>query len=113
MVRRLTIKDEQNALKELGITPTKGSGNTWKDWEDGRNATCLVQRKATGNARSVSIKYQDLIDLIAHAEVAHKVPLFIFQVAELQFLCLPDFHIDNGVRVFAELQRFQEEKCLQ
>lgn len=107
-MHRLTIRDEQKALLELGITPTPGSGNTdqWK--EDGQNGSCLVQRKATLN-RQIAVKYQDLLDLIHHSEEVHKVPLFIFQVKDLQFICLPTFHIDKGLQVFTELQNFEEE----
>src|SRR6266567_3977756 len=91
-MHRLTIKDEKLALLELGIHPTPGSGNTdqWK--EDGQNKSCLVQRKATLGSQ-VTVKYQDLLDLIHHSEEVHKVPLFIFKVKDLQFLCLPDLHI--------------------
>jgi hypothetical protein len=67
-------------MQALGLKPTVLSGGGWIEKEDGESDKVLAQLKGTAG-KSISVKHQDLIDLIRHSRVAHKLPVFVLYFA--------------------------------
>jgi hypothetical protein len=72
------FRNEKEVMKELGFTPTAGSGNSWLDKEDGHNDYILAQLKST-DKESYKLKELDLLKLEYNANVSKKIPMFILQ----------------------------------
>lgn len=71
-------RNERETLDALGFKQVAGSGNGWLDKEDGESETTLVQLKSTDKS-SYRLDMLDMKKLEYHAEVAHKIPLFLVQ----------------------------------
>lgn len=71
-------RNEKETLRKLGLTPAPLSGAGWIQKEDGENETTLVQLKSTDSS-SYRIQMQDIKELEYHAQVSHKVPIFLIQ----------------------------------
>lgn len=71
-------KNEKQTLETLGFRQVPGSGNGWIAKEDGESETTLVQLKSTDKS-SYRLDMLDMKKLEYHAEVAHKIPLFLVQ----------------------------------
>lgn len=71
-------KNEEEVMKSLGLMPTKNSGAGWIEKEDGDNEFIICQLKST-DAKSISVKLQDIHTLEYHADVSHKIPVFAIQ----------------------------------
>ena len=71
-------RNEKETLEALGFTQIPGSGNGFAAKEDGENELALVQLKSTDSS-SYKLDLLDLKKLEFHAEVDHKIPLFIVQ----------------------------------
>ena len=65
-------------MKKYGLTPTINSGSGWIQKEDGENADIICQLKST-DTDSIKVNLLDLHKLLYHADVAHKIPLFVVQ----------------------------------
>lgn len=65
-------------MNKYGLKPTINSGAGWIQKEDGENADILCQLKST-NADSIKINLLDIHKLIYHADISHKIPLFMVQ----------------------------------
>lgn len=72
------FRNEKETLESLGFTQIPGSGNGWVAKEDGENELALVQLKST-DANSYTLKQFDMKQLEYHAQVEHKVPIFLVQ----------------------------------
>lgn len=72
------FRNEKEVLTKLGLKPVPGSGSGWIAKEDGENEVALVQLKST-DANSYTLKQFDMKQLEYHAQVAHKVPIFLVQ----------------------------------
>ncbi len=72
------FRNEKETLESLGLKQVPGSGNGWIAKEDGENELALVQLKST-DANSYTVKQLDVQQLEYHADVAHKVPVFLIQ----------------------------------
>lgn len=72
------LKNEEEVMRELGLTPTKGSGSGWVEKEDGYNDHILCQLKST-DKESYRIKQLDIEKLEYNAIVSRKTPVFIIQ----------------------------------
>ena len=68
--------EEKEVLKKLGLTPCKGSGNTWVEKEDGYNQHILTQLKGT-NSNRLTIKLEDWQKLEYNARLQSKIPVFV------------------------------------
>lgn len=71
-------KNEEEVMKAIGLKPTKNSGAGWIEKEDGQNEYLICQLKST-DARSISVKQDDLHTLEYNACVSHKIPVFAIQ----------------------------------
>ena len=71
-------RNEKETLSDLGFEQVPGSGNGWLAKEDGESETTLVQLKSTDKS-SYRLDMLDMKKLEYHAEVAHKIPLFLVQ----------------------------------
>lgn len=71
-------QNEKRTLKALGLTPAPASGAGWVVKEDGENETLMVQLKSTDNL-SYRLSRLDMKKLEFHADVSHKVPVFLVQ----------------------------------
>lgn len=67
---------ERAVMQQLGFKPTALSGGGWLEKEDGESDNVLAQLKSTAG-KSISVKHQDLKDLIKHSRVSHKLPVFV------------------------------------
>jgi hypothetical protein len=72
------FQNEKEVMQELGFTPTKGSGSSWIEKEDGENDYVLAQLKSTDYS-SYKLTQLDLEKLEHNALIAHKIPLFVLQ----------------------------------
>ena len=70
------FRNEKETLESLGLKQVPGSGNGWIAKEDGENELALVQLKST-DANSYTIKQLDIQQLEYHADVSHKVTIFL------------------------------------
>ncbi len=71
-------RNEKETLTKLGFKPVPMSGSGWIDKEDGESDIALVQLKST-DANSYTLKMQDMKELEYHADVSHKLPIFLVQ----------------------------------
>lgn len=71
-------KNEADVMKSLGLKPTKNSGSTWIEKEDGQNDFLICQLKST-DAQSIKINQKDIRVLEYNANNAHKLPVFAIQ----------------------------------
>lgn len=97
-------KNEEEVMKALGLKPTKNSGATWLDKEDGKNDYLICQLKSTDH-QSISVKQKDIRILEDNANISHKIPIFAIQflnTGEVWLMARPeDFtevakYIDTG-----------------
>ena len=86
-------------MKLLGFTPVIGSGSGWIHKEDGETEDALVQLKST-DASSYRIDMLDIKKLEYHAEVSHKLPIFL-----VQFLQQDKIYAVIGIEYIDELPR--------
>ena len=71
-------KNEKQTLKSLGVEPAPASGAGWVVKEDGENEALMVQLKST-DSLSYRLSRLDMKKLEFHADVSHKVPVFLVQ----------------------------------
>ena len=71
-------KNEADIMKSLGLQPTKNSGSTWIEKEDGQNDYIICQLKST-DAQSIKVNQKDIKILEENAIIAHKLPVFAIQ----------------------------------
>ncbi len=71
-------KNEKQTLRSLGLEPAPASGAGWVVKEDGENEALMVQLKSTGSL-SYRLSRLDMKKLEFHADVSHKVPVFLVQ----------------------------------
>ena len=71
-------QNEKRTLKALGLTPAPASGAGWVVKEDGENETLMVQLKST-DSLSYRLSRLDMKKLEFHADISHKVPVFLVQ----------------------------------
>lgn len=69
-------KYEQGIAKQLGLTATPRSGAGWISKEDMESDKILAQLKST-EGKSISVKRQDVDDLVINARIARKLPVFV------------------------------------
>ena len=65
-------------MRKYGLKPTANSGSGWIEKEDGENDRYICQLKST-EKDSIKISLLDLHKLIYHADIAHKIPVFMVQ----------------------------------
>lgn len=68
-------KREKEVMGRLRLARQPGSGNGWLKKEDGESEVVLCQLKST-KGNQITIKWQDVMDLVAHAQASSKVPIF-------------------------------------
>lgn len=71
-------KNEKDTLKALGLIPAPMSGAGWIVKEDGENEIAMVQLKSTDSS-SYSLNMLDMKKLEYHADISHKIPIFLVQ----------------------------------
>ena len=100
-------KNEADIMKSLGLQPTKNSGSTWIEKEDGQNDYVICQLKST-DAQSIKINQKDIKVLEENAIVAHKLPVFAIQFLNTNEVWLMVKPID-----LTEIAKFVETgKCV-
>ena len=72
------FQNEKELLSRLGLTPAPQSGAGDVVKEDGENERIMVQLKST-DSDSYRLQMLDVKKLEYHAEVSHKVPVFLIQ----------------------------------
>lgn len=100
--RRNEFDHEKRLLRAIGVRPTRGSGNTWTQPQDGENENLMVQSKSTQN-KSISIKADDVLSLCLDAKRAHKIPVFLVDINGIRLMCVRPEHLE-------ELAKYYEEK---
>lgn len=71
-------KNESEVMKKLGLKPAKNSGAGWIEKEDAENDFVIAQLKST-DFNSIKFSLDDWHMLQYHANVCHKLPLFVVQ----------------------------------
>lgn len=85
-------KNEAEVMKSLGLKPTKNSGSTWIEKEDGQNDYVICQLKST-DAQSIKVNQKDIRVLEKNAVIEHKIPMFAIQflnTGELWLMIKPE-----------------------
>lgn len=72
------LRNEEEVMKDLGLSPTRASGSGWIEKEDGHNDYVIAQLKST-DKQSYKLSKLDLDKLEHNALVSHKIPMFIIQ----------------------------------
>ncbi len=72
------FRNEKELLSSLGLTPAPQSGAGDVVKEDGENERIMAQLKST-DSDSYRLQMFDIKKLEYHAEVSHKVPVFLIQ----------------------------------
>lgn len=93
-------KNEEEVMQSIGLKPTKNSGAGWVEKEDGQNDFVICQLKST-DAKSISVKLQDIHTLEYNASVSHKLPLFA-----IQFLSTDEVWLMAKPTDFAEISKY-------
>ena len=93
-------KNEEEVMQSIGLKPTKNSGAGWVEKEDGQNDFVICQLKST-DAKSISVKLQDIHTLEYNASVSHKLPLFA-----IQFLSTGEVWLMAKPTDFAEISKY-------
>lgn len=95
-------------MRELGLNPQPGSGGLDFRWkEDGEGEHVIAQLKST-EAKSYSVRLQDLKDLEYHARTAHKAPVLVIDFvgqASPYFVIRSDLLTEFTERYRAEMER--------
>ena len=65
-------------MRGLGFKPAPASGAGWIVKEDGENDLAMVQLKSTDSTR-YTLDMLDMKKLEYHANISHKIPIFIVQ----------------------------------
>lgn len=95
-------KNEEEVMKSLGLRPTKNSGAGFAEKEDGQSDFLICQLKST-DAKSISVKQQDIHTLDYNAAVSHKLPVFA-----IQFLNTGEVWIMAKPKDFCEIAKYIE-----
>lgn len=69
-------KIERQVMQSLGLKATPLSGGGWVQKEDGESDKILAQMKGS-EGKAISVKRQDWDDLIRHARISRKLPVFV------------------------------------
>ena len=93
-------KNEEEVMQSIGLKPTKNSGAGWVEKEDGQNDFVICQLKST-DAKSISVKLQDIHTLEYNASVSHKLPLFA-----IQFISTGEVWLMAKPTDFAEVSKY-------
>lgn len=80
-------KNEDEVMRQLGLSPTKNSGSGWIEKEDGQSEHIICQLKST-DAQQITIKLADLKTLVYNSLVSHKIPVFAVQFLSTEDLWL-------------------------
>lgn len=76
MSKRWVNREKYVIGKVLKLRRSKGSGSGWLEKEDGEDDGIIAQLKST-DGKALAVKRQDVIDLMYHAVVSHKLPVFV------------------------------------
>jgi len=102
-------------MESIGLQSCTGSGNGFKEKEDGFNNEVIAQLKSTDKP-CYNLHQEDLEKLKYHASIDHKKPMFLIeflQWSELWMCCLRENIVEIVVSMFraevlAELKRTEE-----
>jgi hypothetical protein len=87
------FKHEKKVIEEINkklgsqFKAQPGSGNGWVKKEDGEDDFCLLQLKST-QGKQISVKKVDVEELLLHANIAHKTPVFALDFGDIVLLCI-------------------------
>lgn len=81
---KLWYKLEKLVAEKLGLKRIGFSGGQWPLKEDNEDIDFICQCKDTEN-KSISIKVQDLEQLIKRAIIQHKIPIFAFGLEKIKY----------------------------
>jgi len=105
--KRNEFKYEKQVLNALGVKPTRGSGNTWVEPEDGEDERFLYQLKSTQN-KSISMKLDDILMLCHNAKILHKHPAFLIDICGVQLVCVRPEHLPALAEMYANEEELNE-----
>ena len=101
---KLWYKLELKIAKLFNGKRIAGSGSLWPNKEDAETDDLIIQCKATEN-KSISIKQQDLEQLVKRAIIQHKIPLFVFHLEKIKYenykiwVSIPLHKLSNGINI--------------
>lgn len=99
------LRHEKRLMRELGFNPQPASGAGWIQKEDGESEHFVAQLKATCG-KTMSMGEQAVKDLIYHANVAHKVPVFVNSiVGRRTMVSVPVEFLEEFVVVMMEMKK--------
>jgi len=89
-------------MQSLGVKPQSLSGAGWLEKEDGESDRFIVQLKST-KSKSMVMTEQAVKDLIYHANIAHKIPVFVNDiVGKRTMVSVPLEFLDEFVKAIGD-----------
>lgn len=90
--KRKSMRQERAAAARFGATPTKGSGNGWRQKNDARTETESIEFKAT-NRKSYSLKLEDLDKAWREAVLDDRRMVFGLEFTSPEWLSSPKRYV--------------------
>jgi hypothetical protein len=97
---------EHKIAKILHMKRVPMSGAQWPQKEDVESEEVIGQIKACETTtKSISVKRQDVVQLIKRALITHKIPLFLLFMKGLRYplwICIPYEYLDEYIETVRE-----------
>lgn len=94
-------KREKEVMKKFNLIPSPQSGAGWVIKEDGYNDNVMAQLKST-SVNSYKVSLTDIDKLEYHAEIEHKIPVFIIDFIERdeQYILVNSIYFNELLKVY-------------
>lgn len=87
-IKKESIRQEKRTAQNYKGSRTVRSGATWFSKNDVRTENFLIENKFTGNAKSYTVKYEELKDVVTRAVLEDRVPVLQFDLGGKRFVIL-------------------------
>jgi hypothetical protein len=89
-INKRSRKQEQRSAKSYKGSRNAGSGSGWLRKNDVRTEDILIENKFTTNEKQITLKHQDLKELIERAILEDRLPVLQFDLAERRYVVLTE-----------------------
>lgn len=87
-IKKDSIKQEKRTAKNYRGSRTVSSGAVWFSKNDVRTEKFLIENKFTNNAKSYTVKFDELKDVVTRAVLEGRIPVLQFDLGGRQFVIL-------------------------
>lgn len=89
-INKRSRKQEQRSAKSYKGSRNAGSGSGWLRKNDVRTEDILIENKFTTNEKQITLKNQDLVELIERAILEDRLPVLQFDLAGRRYVVLTE-----------------------